>query len=530
VGVHAGAVVTPGDLDTEVCVVGAGPAGAIVAAELAARGIDVTVLESGPRWDAAALAEAQRRVIRGEIPFPAEDPAIDRHSIDSDSGFQLAGKRVRGVGGSSLHWEGYAMRLREGDFALRSRHGLGDDWPLGYDELEPYYLRAERELGVAGGIDDACPRRASFPLPAFPFSYSDGIFARACDAVGVSMQALPQARNSVAYDGRAACESCGTCHVCPIGAKATVDVTHLPRAEATGHACIVPRAHVLRLECDRGGHVRAARWRDADGGDHDVRATTFVLAAGAIENVRLCLLSACAAHPDGLANASRLLGAYFMSQPVVDFTAQVSEPLHPYRTGISTAISRQFEDDADRATTGSFWMEFRNRAGGTPAEIALASGAWGTALADVVRTRFGRQAAIRVWVEHLPERTNAVRLDRRLTDAFGAPAPQVGYRVGAYEHATIARASDVVRRIFAAIGGRAVRQSPIMNGGILMGTHRMGADPRTSVVDPDQRAHDAPNLYLVGSGSFVTGAAAPPTLTLAALAARTADAIASARS
>ena len=122
-----------------------------------------------------------------------------------------------------------------------------------------------------------------------------------------------------------------------------------------------------------------------------------------------------------------------------------------------------------------------------------------------------------------------MRLDRRLTDACGSPAPHLGYRVGAYEHATIARAADVVRRIFTAMGGRAVRQSPIMNGGILMGTHRMGTDPRTSVVDPDQRAHDATNLYLVGSGSFVTGAAAPPTLTLAALAARTADAIASAR-
>jgi choline dehydrogenase-like flavoprotein len=518
------------DLETDVCIVGAGPAGAIVAATLAARGVDVVVLESGPRMDALDIEAAQRRIVRGETAFPPEDPRLDVHRAESATRFTLDGKRVRGVGGASLHWEGYAMRFRPGDFALASRHGLADDWPIDYAALEPYYDRVERELGVAGGGDDACPRSAPYPMPAFPFSWCDRMFARACATVGVTMQALPQARNSIEYDGRAACRSCGTCHVCPIGAKATVDVTHLARAEATGRARVVTRALVRSLECDDAGRVRAVCWRDARGAKGRVRAERVVLAAGAIENVRLCLVSACRAHPDGIANRSGLLGAYFMSQPVIDFTAVVDEPMFPYRTGISTAISRQFEDPPDRVVTGSFWMEFRNRAGGTPAEIALASGAWGAALPALVRERFGRQAGIRVWVEHLPARDNAVRLDRRLTDAFGAPAPHVGYRVGAHEHATIARAADVVRRIFGAIGGRAVRQSPIMNGGILMGTHRMGADPRTSVVDADQRAHDAPNLYLVGSGSFVTGAAAPPTLTLAALAARTADGIAGARS
>jgi len=412
---------------------------------------------------------------------------------------------------------------------LASRHGLADDWPLRYDDVAPYYDRVERELGVAGGPDDACPRRTPFPMPPFPFSYSDGIFARACVAVGVRMQALPQARNSVDYDGRPACRACGTCHVCPLGAKATVDRTHLARAEASGMASVVARAHALALECGPDARVHAVRYRDAAGDERRLHAARIVLAAGAIENVRLCLLSACCAHPDGVANASGLLGAYFMSQPVVDFIAEMDESLYPYRTGISTAISRQFEDPPDRATGGSFWMEFRNRAGGTPAEIALGSGVWGAALPALVRERFGRQAGIRLWAEHLPDRANRVGLGRGVTDAFGRPAPHVRYRVGAYERAAIGRGAAVVRDLFAAMGGRHVRQSPIMHGGILIGTHRMGADPRTSVVDPWQRAHDVPNLYLVGSGSFVSGAAAPPTLTLAALAARTADAIADGR-
>jgi glucose dehydrogenase len=516
-------------IETDVCIVGAGPAGGIVAAELARRGVEVVVLEAGPRYDADALAAAQRRVLRGETPFPPEDPALDIARIDTDAGFRLEGKRVRAVGGSTLAWEGYAMRLREGDFALRSRHGLADDWPLAYGDLEPYWARAERELGVAGAADDACARSAPFPMPAFPPSWSDGVFARACAAVGVRMQPLPQARNSVAYEGRAACLSCGTCHACVIGAKATADVTHVARAEATGRTRVLTRAHVLRLECDQIGLVRAARFRSADGREDRVRAARFVLAAGALENARLCLLSACATHPRGLANRSGLVGRRFMSPPVVDFTARIDEPLYPYRTGISTTICRQYEDPPDRATAGSFWMEFRNRAGGTPAEIVLASGAWGPHVRDVVRERFGRHAAIRVWVEHLPDPENRIELCDDLRDRDGCAAPRLVHRVGAHERATIARAAGVVRRIFAAMGASDVRQSPIMNGGIMTGTHRMGLDPRTSVVDPGQRAHDVPNLHLVGSGSFVTGAAAPPTLTLAALALRTAEGMAGTR-
>ncbi len=515
-----------GDLETEVCIVGAGPAGSIVAADLTTRGMAVTVLEAGPRVDRPALETAQRRIIRGETAFPPDDPRVDVHRVESDTAFRLDGKRVRAVGGASLHWEGYAMRFREGDFALRSRHGIADDWPLRYEDLEPHYHRAECELGVAGGADDACPRRLPFPMPAFPFSYSDGIFARACVAVGVRMQTLPQARNSIDYDGRPACRSCGTCHVCPIGAKATVDATHLARAEASGRARVLVRTHAIRLACDPADRVRAVVYRDATGAERRVHAERVVLAAGAIENARLCLLSASHAHPAGVANRSGLLGAYFMSQPVIDFVARTGEPLYPYRTGISTAISRQFEDPADRTTQGSFWMEFRNRAGGTPAEIALGSQAWGAALRAHVCARFGRQAGIRVWIEHLPEQANRVRLDRSLTDPFGCGAPHVVYRLGTYERATIAHAATIVRGIFAAMGATHVRQSPIMNGGIMMGTHRMGTDPTTSVVDPDGRAHGVPNLYLIGSGSFVTGAAAPPTLTLAALAMRTAAAIA----
>ena len=131
----------------------------------------------------------------------AGSPHHRRHPL-----YLLDGKRARGVGGSTLHWEGYAFRLHADDFRLRSLHGIADDWPISYQDLEPYYVRAEQALGVAGAADDpwASPRSTPFPLPAFPFSYSDGLFAPACRSLGIALHSLPQARNSVAYGGRAA--------------------------------------------------------------------------------------------------------------------------------------------------------------------------------------------------------------------------------------------------------------------------------------------------------------------------------------
>lgn len=513
--------------ETDVCIVGAGAAGAVIAAELATRGIEVTVLESGPRYPFAQRAEAQRRFLRGEHPFPSPDPGLDRYTVDSTLPFRLEWMRMRGVGGSTLHWEGYAMRFHPADFELRSRFGVGDDWPLGYAELEPYYTRAERALGVAGEeVLPAFPRSAPYPLPAFPPSFADGVFAPACRAAGLTMTPLPQARNSAPYDGRVECLACGTCYACPTGARASVDLTHVPRAEATGRARFVSDAHVLRLDAEPDGRVTRARYRTRDGREHRLAARRFVLAGGAIENARLCLLSASPAHPDGLANRSGLVGARFLCHPVVDFIGRVREPLYPYRTGFSSSMSRDHVADADRDTRAGFWIEFRNRAGGTPAEVARGAKRWGAPLREHVRAEFGRRAGMRVFLEALPAPGNRLTLDPRERDSYGSPVAHLSYAIGAYERAGVEKASAVVRRVYAALGASDVRESHVLLASHLMGTHRMGRDPLTSVVDDTQRAHDHPNLWLAGGGSFVTGSWANPTLTIVALALRTADAIA----
>jgi glucose dehydrogenase len=515
-------------VDADVCIVGAGAAGGVLALELARRGIRVVVLEAGPRHDRARRGEYVRRYLRHQNPWRTPLRELDRYTIGGPMPFRLEGRRARGVGGSTLHWEGYALRLHASDFRLRTLYGIADDWPISYQDLEPYYAAAERALGVAGESDDpwGSPRSGPFPLPSFPFSYSDGLFAAACGGVGIGLHHLPQARNSQAYAGRPRCQACGTCYVCPTGAKASVDLTHIPDAEATGHARVVTEATVLRLELDRSGDVSAAVYAKPDRIRQRLTARAFVLAGGAIENARLLLLSASREFPTGLANRSGLAGKLFMSHPTIDVIGRARENVYPYRIGFSTAMSRQFAVERDRATRGAFLLEFLNSAGPTPEQIALASGQSGEALRRHVREQFGHSLGIRVYCEPLPDRVNAVSLASNVSDYFGNPAPHIHCGIGTYERKTLDEAREVAGKILQTMGVQQVRSTNPTYAAHQIGTHRMGIDPQTSVVDPNLRAHDVSNLYLVGSGCFVTASASPPTLTIAALAIRAADHIA----
>jgi len=514
--------------ETEVCIIGAGAAGGIMALELARRGIRVVVLESGPRHDLARRGDYSRRFVKGENPWESPLAGIDRYTTGGSVGYRLEWNRARGVGGSTLHWEGTTLRLHAEDFRMRTVHGMAEDWPISYEEIEPYYGKAERALGVAGTPDDpwASPRSTAFPLPPFPMSFSDGFFAGACRTLGIALHHLPQARNSLAYGGRSQCRACGTCHVCPTGAKASTDLTHIPQAVATGHAEVVTDATVLRLEVDRSNQLRSAVYAGADRSERRLSARIFVVAAGGVETARLLLLSASPDSPRGLANRSGLVGRYFTSHPMIDVTGRVAAPVYPYRIGFSTAMSGQFAVRPDRQRRGAFFLEFLNSAGPRPGEIAPLSGAWGTALARRVKAEFGRTLGIRIYAEQLPDAANTVTLNAGVGDYFGNPVPHITYGIGSYERAALREAEEIAAKILAALGAEDIRSGPLGYAAHQLGTHRMGGDPAQSVVNANLRAHDVPNLYLVGGGSFVTVSSSPPTLTIAALAIRTAEHIA----
>ncbi|MFB6136065.1 MAG: GMC family oxidoreductase [Halobacteriaceae archaeon] len=513
----------------DVCVVGAGPAGALVAAELAPDH-EVVVLEAGPRFDDSDREERMERAVR-----PAHGPESvwemggqrDAYSSTGERFYPLNRARVKGVGGSTLHWQGMVMRLHEQDFRLRSELGVGADWPLAYADLRPYYAAAERALGVAGADDNpfAPPREEPFPLPAFPPSYSDALFADACERLGVATHSVPNARNSEPHDGDPACQGYGTCKpVCPSGAK--YDATrHVAAAESAG-ATVIDRAPVQRLEHgDDGERVTAAVYATPDGGRHRQAAREFVLAAGGVENPRLLLLSASPQYPDGLANSSGAVGRYFMDHLFAGVGGTVDRPTRQNHVGFNTTESHQFYDRPS-GERGAIKLEFLNYAGPSPVEVALGGDEWGDELLSTVRERYGNHVAVGALVEQLPRRENRVRLDPSETDDRGNPVPDVVWSLDDHARRTVERANEIQRAILDELGADVTWTVGPENTGPAfhhMGTTRMGDDPSESVVGPDLRTHELRNLAVVGSSVFPTGGAMNPTLTIAALSLLAAD-------
>ncbi|MFC7019026.1 MULTISPECIES: GMC family oxidoreductase [Haloarcula] len=531
----------------DVCVVGAGPAGALAASTLASDGHDVVVLEAGPRFDFESrrrrMEEAIRPAHRGSVWEMGGER--DAFSATGEQYYPLNVARVKGVGGSTLHWQGMVMRLHPADFD--GDHGNEDPaWPIGYDDLRPYYAEAERALGVAGDADNpfAPARDGPFPLPGFPPSYSDSLFAEACEALGITTHAVPNARNSEGYDGRSACVGYGTCQpVCPSGAKYDASV-HIEDAEAAG-ARVVDRVPVQRLETDGDGRVTAARYATPDGTEHRQAAREFVLAAGGVEIPRLLLLSRSEAHPDGLANASGLVGRYFMDHLFAGAGGTLDRETRQNHVGFITSECHQFYDDpgqtVERVETGEtvvpssgerlspIKLEFLNYAGPSPVELALDADDWGHALLEDLRADYGTSIAMGGLVGQPPRRENRVTLDTTTTDDHGNPVPDIRWSFGDRLERSLDRANGIQHAVLGELGADVSWTVGPENTGPAyhhMGTTRMGTDPETSVVNPQLRTHDLANLTVASSSAFVTSGSMNPTLTIAALALKGADHVA----
>lgn len=518
----------------DVCIIGAGLVGGLMGYELARRGLKVVILEAGPRHKLQERLGYMNDIVRGRVAGPAYGsnlPARDVYSNAGEVEYPLNWLRAKGVGGSTLHWGGQIWRFLESDFRLKSVYGIADDWPIGYDELEPYYVKAERALGVAGSVDNPfmSRRSADYPMPAFPFSPADRIFQQGCQKLGILVHTIPWARNSVPYQNRPACAAyatCGTFRICPIAAQYTAE-THLDLAERTGNATVVANANVVRLVTDSRKRVRSAIYMNPEKEESEQKARLFVLAAHSVETARLLLLSESSQFPHGLANGSGMVGKNFMERPAVAVSGILEQSVFPHRIGFPTAASLQFCDPKNRHEVGGIKMAFHTMGAPMPYSLARASGNWGQALADEVRQQFGHEVIAEAAIEQLPDPENTVTLDPHLRDYFGDPAPRITYSFGAYEKTTLDVGVKLSREILKAVGAeRAENDESHGFAGHPMGTCRMGDDPEKSVVDRNLRAHEVTNLYVVGSSVFVTGGSLQPSLTIAALAIRAAEHIA----
>lgn len=518
----------------DVCIVGAGLTGGLMAYELARRGLKVVVLEAGPHYNLQDRSAYMKELVLGRIQGPAFASDLPERDVYTNSGeveYPVNELRVKAVGGSTLHWGGQALRFLESDFRLKTLYGIAEDWPISYDELEPFYTKAERALGVAGAADSpfASRRGADFPLPVFPFSAGDKIFQDACHKIGIVMHSLPWARNSVPYQNRPACAAfatCGTYGICPIAAQYTSE-NHLALAVATGNAKIIANANVVRLLTDKQKRVKGAVYRDRNKKEYEQKAGIFVLAAHTVETARLLLLSESGQFPGGLANGSGMVGKNFMEHQAIGVSGVHKQKVFPYRIGFPTAGSMQFCNPKNRHETAGIKLEFQNYRSPAPFEIAAMSGNWGKALAEEIRDSFGHQLTVEAMFEQLPTPENSVSLDPTLRDYFGDPAPRITYSFGAYEKNSRETTIKLARQVLSATGVESIdKEVQYGFGAHPMGTCRMGDDSDTSVVNRNLRAHEVSNLYVVGSSVFTTGSSLQPSLTIAALAIRAAERIA----
>lgn len=527
----------------DVCVIGAGPAGALCAYKLADQGYDVVVLEAGKEFDferRIEQLETDQRI--GDAPSNVWDMGgeRDRFVNSGDYQYSLNQKRVKGIGGSSLHWGGNVWRLHEKDFEMETRYGLASDWPISYADLQPYYAAAEQEIGVSGDTDNpfSPPRNTDFPMPAFPPSYSDEILTEAAAELDITMHSSPRAQASEAYDGRSRCVGYGNCATCPSGAKYTAEI-HVRKAIEAG-ARVIDQVPVQLLEHDQSGDIlESAVYVSPDGETHRQRADQFVLAAGGVEIPRLLLQSKSDQYPDGLANSSGFVGRNFMDHCYVAVVGHIDEDTHQHQIGFETLATQQFYDH-DEPTPGSFILTFKNNAGQNPLRTALMGGdftrrndtqdpvlgdEWGDDLLATLR-QGGQGLRIIVGAEMLPDRSNRISLDGSRNDDRDNPVPDVSFSVGSHAVETLRKGISIAKQVLEQAGAKRITAGDPTNpivGGHHMGTTRMGVNPRKSVVTPQLRTHDVDNCWIPSSSVFVTGGAAHPTLTIAALALKTAD-------
>lgn len=530
------------NLQADVVIVGSGVAGALAAVRLAEAGLQVLILEAGRPVDRAqAVQHFWNAPIKvPECAYPVQPEAMHPTTDRSTDWYQQSGPDLfkstylKVVGGTTWHWLGTCLRLLPSDFQMRTLHGQGVDWPITYADLEPYYLQAEHALGVAGESteDLGAPRSGPFALPPIPQTYLDRTLDQALQGTPFQVRATPQARNSVVHDDRPPCCGSSSCiPVCPVQAKYDATV-HLKKAQAAG-ARLMDRSTVIQLLPNAEGRIVSARFRRWDQSEGEVHAKTFILACHAVETPRLLLASRSDAWPNGLANRSDQVGRNLMDHPVQLSWALSKDPVYPYRGPLSTSGIENLRDGDFRRERSAYRIEIGNDGWSWPtgAPLSLAAqladrGLSGQQISRTLARDTSRHLRLTALTEQLPEPGNRVTLDSTKKDVYGVPLPHIHYRVDDYARQGMQQARADHQAIFNHLqAGEIHHATDFFGAGHIMGTCRMGKDPRHSVVDAQLRSHDHDNLYILGSSVFPTGGTANPTLTIAALSLRTAEAI-----
>jgi choline dehydrogenase-like flavoprotein len=490
---------------------------------------------------------------------------------------------TRAFGGTTMHWEGKTLRMLPQDFEMRTRFGQGEDWPISYEELAPFYTQAEREIGVSADVEDQAYLGISFdpgyvfPMRGLPLSYLDQMVAKDVDGMNVELdqeqyalkvRSFPQGRNGIpnpAYDdGKGFApvgavsthqvELGGRCQgnincvpICPVQAKYNAGKT-LAKAFQTGRVDLLAQtvASKVHVDADTGrvSHIDYKTYRDPHSPEYSegtVRGHMFVLCANAIENSRLMLAS-------GLTSSSGLMGRNLMDHAYLLSWALMPEVSGTMRGTVCTAGIADLRGGKFRRRQAGFCVDIHNDgwgwAVGSPYTDLIglvdAQNMFGSTLRHSLAARITRQLELAFMVEVLPNESNRVNVDASFKDQLGNMRPVISYHIPDYTLRGIAFGRQLARRIFQRLGAADYTaydsedygyltyegQGYVIRGGNhLAGTHIMGSDPSSSVVDSYQRSWDHENLYLVGGGSMASVGTSNITLTIAALCFRSAERI-----
>ncbi|WP_108484792.1 GMC family oxidoreductase [Oceaniglobus ichthyenteri] len=531
------------DITTDILIIGTGVAGAIAGAKLAQKGLKVAFLESGKRIDRFDAVQTfwDAKIKVPESPYPNDPTAPHPLTHRIEDYYQQMGPEnfkstyIKVVGGTTWHWLGTTLRNVPADFKLKSLYGHAVDWPIDYDALEPFYLAAEQEIGVAGDSaeDLGSPRSGEYPMPMIPVTYLDKQVGKALEGTRFELRATPQGRNSVFHADRPECCGNASCiPICPIQAKYDATV-HVKQAEAAG-AVVHDQTTATRLNLGADGKITSVDFRRADGSTGTATGKVVVVAAHGIETPRLLLNSAQEGAANGVANSSDQVGRNLMDHPSKLSWAETPEPVWPFRGPLSTSGIENLRDGDFRKDHAAFRIEIANDGHAWPTGAPLStaadlanSGLRGAELDAAIKDATSRQLRISSLVEQSPDAENRVTLDPDKKDANGMPLPRIHFDYSDYTRAGLDAAQQAHDEVFAAIGATNINHSPDIQGaGHIIGTVRMGKDAKDSVVDGDLRSFDHRNLFLLGSGTFPTSATANPSLTIAALSLRAVDAIA----
>ena len=525
-------------LEADVAVVGSGIAGALCAYFLAKRGLRVIVLEAGPRITRAGIVEGFRTSYEVDLsagypntdlaPRPnAGDPRDDFLVQDGPLPFKVEFLKL--VGGTTWHWAGGATRMYPADFRLHSIYGQGCDWPISYDDLEPYYAQAEVELGVSGAFapGQGPPRSTPFPMTPSPLNAQAKWITDRLAPHGIHFNPFIAARATRSYDGRSKCLGYNSCMpICPTGANYNA-IVHVEKAEAAG-ARVLENALVTRLSADaRTQSMTGLDVRRADGSPLRVTARHYVLAANGLENAKLLLMSSHEHAPAGLANSSDQVGRNLMDHPGFTTTMLGSGPTYPGRGPAYLVSCWQHVDTPERKHSAGFRLNLANSVNlHKMARDLIMAGHTAKSADTEIRRRATHLIAFDTALEALPAPGNRVTLDATKLDRSGLPKMRIRYELGGYERSGVEAAKTVLRRIAVILGATGLEFSDVFMHSHLMGTTRMGDDARTSVADNECRTHDIANLHIAGSSLFPASACGHPTLSIAALSIRLAASIA----